>query len=421
MRLGRSGKHFVRAGLMSALVAGIVGAGSVASAGTAGAGEATKSPIKIALITSLTGLGASEFSTTPVGFDARIALQNAEGGVHGHKIVGVVFNDDSSPTAIATATQAALSQGAFGLVSVDALFFLAAKYPNEAGVPVTGSYLDGPEWGEKPYTNMFSADHGSVNPAYPVNTLISSFMRAHGGTVLGSYGYGISPVSARAADQVADAFKREGGKVGVLDTSVPFGSVDFTSAALTAKHNGVNAVNAGLDNNSAFALATSLEQTGVKPKVVVFPNGYQSDVIGSSVWPYLQGDYFISEFRPFSLPNAATRQMQAALEKYEHFTPSDFPSFSEYEGWLGADLMIKGLEGAGKNPTRAGVIKALRSITSYNGNGLMPQSFDYATDFGHDPAKLCAWFVRADKKGFVPTSSQPWCGNDIPGTATASP
>ena len=159
---------------------------------------ASASPITIAYITDLTGEGASENSTSPAGFDARIAMQNAEGGVHGHKLVPLVIDDQTNPSQIATAVQEADSK-AFGIVSQSPLFFLAAKYPNQAGVPVTGSYDDGPEWGTQPYTNMFASDEGSVNPKYPVNTQIGDFLKQHGGTVLGSYGYGISPSSARAA------------------------------------------------------------------------------------------------------------------------------------------------------------------------------------------------------------------------------
>ena len=79
--------------------------------------------------------------------------------------------------------------------------------------------------------------------------------------------------------------------------------------------------------------------------------------------------------------------MQAAMEKYAHFTKADFPSFSQYEAWAGADLMIKGLELAGTNPTRAAVIKDLRGLKSYNANGLLPNSINYSTIFGHDLAK----------------------------------
>jgi len=399
-----------------ALTAGVPIAFTTATAAPAGASPA---PITIAYVTSVTGPGGSEDGTSPGAFEARIDLQNAEGGVNGHKLVPLVLDDQTSPSQIATVVQEADSK-AFGIVSQSPLFFLAAKYPQQQGIPVTGSYSDGPEWGEQPYTNMFAADVGSLNPKYPVTTLAGNFLKAHGATVLGTYGYGISPSSSRAAIQTADSFKHAGGKVGVLNTTVPFGSVDFTSDALVAKQDHVDALVPEMDNNSNFALAEALQQAGVKLKATAFATGYQPSVINSPAWSALQGDYFYSLFRPWSLPDAATKQMQAAMEKYDGYTASDFPSFSEYEAWLGADLMIKGLQAAGTNPTQAGVIKALRGITSYNAGGLLPQSWDYKTDFGHDDAKSCSWFVQATKTGFVPVSSQPICGTDIPGTATAS-
>ena len=296
-------------------VAVVIGVGAAACGGgggsTAGTG-ATGTPITLAMITSLTGPGSSEFSQAAAGFNARVALQNAEGGIHGHKISGVVIDDQTSPTEVVTAVQDALSKGAFGIVSTSPLFFLAAKYPNQQGVPVTGGFFDGPEWGEAPYTNMFASDFGSVDPKYPVNTSIGTFMKKHGGTVVCSYGYGISPSSTRSAAGTADSFKLAGGKVGVLDTSIPFGSVAMTTVALVAKGKGCNAFYAGLDDNSNFALATALKQAGVKPKVVVFPTGYEPSLVDSTSWSAVQGGYFSTEFRPFQLPNAGTRQMQAA-------------------------------------------------------------------------------------------------------------
>jgi hypothetical protein len=134
----------------------------------------------------------------------------------------------------------------------------------------------------------------------------------------------------------------------------------------------------------------------------------------------LQGDYFSSLFRPWALPNTATVQMQTAMEKYAHFTKKEFPTFSQYEAWAGADLMIKGLQMAGPNPTRAAVIKDLRSLKSYNVNGLLPNPINYSTIFGHDEPHQCSWVMQAEKTGFVAVSSKPFCGTDIPGTATAS-
>jgi len=380
--------------------------------------SAAPAPITIAYVTDLTGEGGAENASSPAGFNARIAMQNAQGGVNGHKLVGLVIDDQTNPSNIATAVQEADSK-AFGIVSQSPLFFLAAKFPNQAGVPVTGTYDDGPEWGTQPYTNMFAADEGSVDPKYPVNTQIGDFLKAHGGTVLGSYGYGISPSSARAAAATAKSFEHAGGKTGVLDTTVPFGSVAFTSTALVAKQKGINAMVPAMDANSNYALAQALQQAGVKLKATLYATGYQPDVIKSPAWSTLQGAYFLSPFRPWALPNAGTQQMQAAMQKYAHFTKTQFPTFGQYEAWAGADLMIKGLELAGKNPTRASVIKDLRGLKSYTVNGLLPQSNNYSTNFGHDPAKTCAWVMQAKKNGFVPVSSQPFCGTDLPGTSTA--
>ena len=380
---------------------------------------ASSAPITIAYITDVTGEGASENASSPAGFNARIALQNAEGGVNGHKLVGLVIDDQTSPTAIATAVQEADSK-AFGIVSQSPLMFLAAKYPNQQGVPVTGTYDDGPEWGTQPYTNMFASDEGSVDPKYPVNTQIGDFLKAHGGTVLASYGYGISPSSSRAAEATADSFQHAGGKVGVLNTTVPFGSVAFTSDALVAKEKGVNAMVPAMDANSNYALAQALRQAGVKLKATLYATGYQPDVIHSPAWSTLQGSYFLSPFRPWALPNAGTQQMQAAMEKYANFTKSQFPTFGQYEAWAGADLMIKGLQMAGASPTQAAVIKDLRGLKSYNANGLLPESINYSTIFGHDPAKTCAWVMQAQKNGFTAVSPQPYCGTDLPGTSTAT-
>ncbi len=403
-----------------ALALTVAGGGSSSASPTSpNSSSPTGAPLTIAYISSITGEGGPEFGTSPAGFEARIDMQNAEGGVNGHKLVPLVIDDQTSPTEITTAVQTAVSN-AFGIVSQSPLFFLAAKYPQAAGVPVTGSYDDGPEWGTQPYTNMFASDNGSVNPSYPVNTQIGDFLKSHGGTVLGAYGYSISPSSSRAAIGSAQSFQHAGGSVGVLDTTVPFGSVDFTSTALVAKQKGINALIPALVNDSNYALATSLAQAGVKLKAVLFATGYQPDTIGSPVWNTLQGDYFLSLFRPFSLPNAGTEQMQAAMEKYAGFTSTQFPTFSQYEAWAGADLMIKGLLLDGPNPTQAGVISQLRGVTSYDANGLLPVTLDYATNFGKNPPQTCAWILQAAKTGFNLVSPTPTCGTDLPHTDTAS-
>src|SRR5580692_6551070 len=311
MRLRRASWPPLLAALAVSLIAVACSSSSTtASSSTAAGSSPSGSPITVAFVTSLTGPGSPEFTTAPAGFYARLDQQNAEGGVNGHKLVPLVIDDQTSPTTVVTGVQDALSKGAFGIVSDSALFFLAAKYPQQQGVPVTGGFFDGPEWGQQPYTNMFAADNGSVDPKYPVNSGFGHFIKQHGGTVLCSYGYGISPSSTRSAVGTADSFTRAGGKVGQLDTSIPFGSVAMTTVALVAKQKGCDTFYAGLDDNSNFALAAALKEAGVKPKVMVFPTGFESQLVHSPSWGAVQGGYFVSVFRPFQLPNAGTQNMQ---------------------------------------------------------------------------------------------------------------
>ena len=201
-----------------------------------------------------------------------------------------------------------------------------------------------------------------------------------------------------------------GGKVGVLDTSVPFGSVDMTTAALVAKQKASTRSTPGSTTTRTSPWppteAGRREAQGAR-----LPHGLRADVINSPAWTAVQGDYFDS----ISGPVGAQRRHRAdaaALEKYAHFTTSDFPTFSQYEAWLGADLMIKGIQLAGKNPTQASIIKALRNLKCYNGNGLLPTSINYSTVFGHDPAESCGWYLqRAEKSGFASRSRASRCAD----------
>ncbi len=361
-------------------------AGCSSSSTTSTSSTDTGSPITLALITSVTGLSAPETGTSPAGFLARIALQNSEGGVNGHKIVPLVIDDQSNPTEVVTAVQSAISKGAFGIVSATALFFLAAKYAQEAGIPVTGSYTDGQEWGEQPYTNMFASDLGSVDPTLPINSLEGSILRQTGGTVLGSYGYSISPTSSREAVATAHSFQHAGGKIGVIDTTLAFGSEDFTSVALTAKQAHVDAIFPTMIDSSNFALATALKQAGVKIKSAVYATGLRPDAITSPAWPICRVATSCRSTAPSHFRTRGPNRWPLPCRSTKNFSKTQFPTLFQYESWAGADLMIQGLHLAGPNPTHAAVIKDLRGITDYTANGLAAEAHRLLDDLRPRPS-----------------------------------
>ena len=229
--------------------------------------------------------------------------------MNGHKLIPLVIDDQTSPSEVVTGVQSSVVQGSIRHRIGQPALFLAAKYPQEQGVPVTGSYTDGPEWGEQPYTNMFSSDLGSVDPSYPVNTLEgrdSQGIRWHRARILWLRHLPELRRERRGAERSSRSSTK--GASWVFSTRpVPFGGVNFTSEALEAKQQHVNALFPTMIDASDFALATALVQAGVKLKSAVFATGYAPDVIKSPSWSYLQGDEFLSIFRPFSLPRRRDR------------------------------------------------------------------------------------------------------------------
>ena len=302
-------------------------------------------------------------------------------------------------------------------MSTSPLFFLADKYPQQAGMPVTGGFFDGPEWGTPGFTNMFASDVGSVDTKYPVNTAIGAFMKAHGGTVACSYGYGISPSSSRSAIGTNLSFVHAGGKSGVLDTSIPFGSVAMTTPALAAKQAGCNAYYAGLDDNSNDALATALQQEGVKPKVMVFPTGYDPRSSARRPGRPCRG----ATSRPSSAPSPCRTPARSRCSRRSRSTPTSragIPVLQPVRVLAGGRPHDQG-PAAGR-PDRVARRRhqgAARHLELQRQRAA-PESINYTNNFGKDLPKSCGWYMKAEKTGFVAVSSQPWCGTDLPGTTT---
>jgi len=155
-------------------------------------------------------------------------------------------------------------------------------------------------------------------------------------------------------------------------------------------------------------------QAGIKWRYVSLATGYGQEWLDDAqAVASTQHAYFGVLQVPVELHTPATIAEQAAFQKYAGF--SGVPSFDWTEGWTSADLLIKGLEAAGRNPTRASFIANLRKVTSYDAGGLLatPVNFEqYKTPAQH----LCGYSVQLVGHQFVPTSTKPACTDLVPGT-----
>jgi branched-chain amino acid transport system substrate-binding protein len=374
----------------------------------------TPKTITIGLESDLTGVASSTFSDTPQGVQARFDLQNAAGGVDGRKLVLVSEDTQSNPTVGSTAAQELVQiKHVFGVIGYSALLFLIAKYFQQQGIPVVGSGFDGPEWNELPNTNMFS-DSGTGNPADPATTTAGKFLKAIGVTKLAGIAYGISP---SASDEIKAWFK-SAAAAGIQNCyenlSVPFGSNDFTATVLQIKAKGCNGVVGALVDTSDVALSTALQQAGYHGKQIYYTGYDQSTLDQAGARQASQGDYYDTNI-VFSPPDRAVAKMLASLRKYDPSYHGGLPDLGLWGGWEAADLMIKGLEVAGKNPTRPSFITNLRKVTNYTISGLAFTPVNFTT-FGKSAQQDCQGFVQLKGDKFVDADpgGKPVCGRVIP-------
>jgi branched-chain amino acid transport system substrate-binding protein len=388
-----------------------------ASGNKSSATGVTANQVSVGAIWSGSGPGAPEYVSYVKGIQARFDQQNAQGGVSGRKLKVEVADDATSPAQDQTAAHDLVSKGVFAVIGASPVLFASAKYLQQQGLPVVGGAYDGPEWGQQPYTNMFSVSGNQAPSTYEntLNTGLVQFMKDHGATNVAALGYSISPSSTDAAKATITSARAVGLKGGYLNTSIPFGAVNVGPIVLAMKAAKVDAVFLAMDNNTNFAILTGAKQAGLNLKVPVAATGYgQSLLDDSASLASAQGTYFNQWGPPLS--SAPEKTFRAALQQYAGFT--GVPGWDWYEGWTNADLFIKGLQVAGQNPTRQSFMTNLHNVTDYTAGGLLPAPIDLSlAHFGQPPQKACAWYATIQGKDFstVPATGQPVCGTRISG------
>ncbi len=375
------------------------------------------SPITVGLITSLTGLAAPQFVGALQGAQARIDLQNAQGGVNGHKINLISADDQTSFQGASTAMSELVNlKHVFAIIDLSDFTTSAYRIAQQAGVPVVGFPTDGPEWGQRPNTNMVSIA-GNVPPTGVggiVNTVWPNVAKLLDAKNMAALAIGGEAAAIQGAQSFVRAAKVDGVKVGYTNYSIPIATVDVTSLVLSLKQAAVDGFFGSLLINTNFAILTAARQAGLKLVAPMMETGYGQQLLDQpSAVQAGQGAVFPVYQRPLNEPDAATRREQAAFAKYEHFT--GVPELGWTWGWISADLLIQGLKRAGTSPTRTSFLRALHNLRGYDAEGLLPSPIDISLkDFGTAPAKQCYYFERLEGSQFVPLNGgKPVCGRTV--------
>ena len=385
-----------------------------------GAGDSTQAApatIKIGLLTDLTGIYSSAYTTAAEGINAYVTMVNDDGGIDGHKLSYVAADTASTPTGAETAAQVLVQRdNVFAVVADSGVTFGAEPYLLQQGVPLVGAPLDGPEWDSPKNTNMF-ASTGTMD-LNSVSSAPGEFMKAHGVTSCTAIG---DQNSASAASATADVEScvAAGLKNGYVNSQQAGGSTDVGAIALAIKKAGVNGVDVPAAPSTGFALLAALKQLGVNLKVLLLDTGYGGDLLASSASVQAgQGVMFASQGQPAELNTPATQKMAAALAKVGVTGP---PTFAEQVSYISMAAVAAGLKAAGQAPTQKSFMGALRTIDNFSADGLLSPGAVNFSEYNQagagSVAAGCVFAAQLEGSKFVPLA--PVCGRKISGLTTS--
>jgi branched-chain amino acid transport system substrate-binding protein len=387
--------------------------GATTGATSSGSSGSATSAIKIGFITDATGSASSTWSTSEIGAKARFQAQNQQGGVDGHPIDVITADGMSTPAGNGTAMEYLISQGVFGIIDNSSFAFGGAHSAQVAGIPVTGPGIDGPEWGTQPYTNMF-ATLGGQNPQHPeVQADIPATALFHylGIKNVGALAYGISPSSVASVKDLKTDLDTVSIPMGYENLSLAFGTSDVTPEVLALKSAGVDMVVCSCVQSTVLAMISGLKQAGDNANSLSLSSADSTLFQDPTATASAQGLYFSAVFPPFGTNNAATTTFANELKAVDPgYQIGSYPSLGPVAAYESADLMIKGLEAAGSNPTRSGFISSLTKVTGYTDAGLSPYPVSF-NHFGTSEKTYCSYYVKVVGKGFVPVNNgAAFCG-----------
>lgn len=394
----------MRLGRVFATGAAVLLAATACGSSKTGGGSAAGSTIKIGYIASLTGIAASNFADGAGGAQAAIAAQNAAGGVDGRKLELIVEDDMSNPNQNQVDARDLVSQGVFGVIEYSPFAFTAARYLHQQGIPVTGEEFDGPEWGQQPYTNMFSWTaplDSSFGGKYYAYDGTAKFLRSLGVTKLASLTYQ-NASSLQTVYDLAGPAKDVGIQDCYDNLNVPFGGTDFTADVLSIRQKGCDAIQAPLVESSDVGISEAIKQAGIDP-VQLYYTGYSQNILDNpSARAAFQNAYVVSTVN-FVDPDQATQLMLDNIRRYDSAYKGGIPDLGLYGSYFAALQMVDGLRLAGHNPTRAGFISAMHKQTNYTIDGMFSTGVDYAAFGTVDmlPLRGCSWIMQLKGDSFV--------------------
>ncbi|ADP79369.1 ABC transporter substrate-binding protein [Pseudofrankia inefficax] len=404
---------------LAAVIVGLPAALAGCATGTSGAGGhgnntcqapgITSNKITIGLIYPDSGGAVAEaFRATRSGVDARVALQNASGGVDGRQIVITWRDDQSSAAAFAVAAHDLVDrQHVFGLIAVSVVMPPSAGWLEKAGIPVTGIATSA-DWSE--HGNLFH--FGSLFNKGGAIDVFGKYVRTQNGSRALVVFDPSSAASQDLATQLTMSLQSQGIQVvGEYPYTDNISSPDKVVDRLRVT--GADTLVGAAQTDAFVDIYSAARKAGVRLNVALSSAGYSPSLLRMHPGA-LGGMSVFVDYMPFEDKAPAMDTYQEAMARFapELADPDDEIALGSY---VAADEMIKGLEVSGPCPTRAKFIEKLRQVHDFTGGGLFAPT-DISTPTA--PTK-CFNFLKVNPVGtnFVTVPSiRPdgfWCGDAV--------
>jgi branched-chain amino acid transport system substrate-binding protein len=363
----------------------------------------TDNDVTIGYISSQTGVASPTHKNAHKSCQARVAAENAKGGVNGRKIKIIAIDDKSGTDNSTAAKDLVQNRNVFAVIDNSAFAFLTWRYLKDAGVPMIGGGFDGSYYYDPGNENIISGlGNGTPVPGLTYDT-VTQEMKKLGAKKVAAVGYGQSPSSSESAKATETyGAKAVGLTPAYLNTTLEFGGTDVGPIVLGIKNSGADGLYLPLDSDTNFAIVQQLQQNGANMKANILATGYSQDLLNQPIAKTIQPtDVMFSTYRPVELGGPAVKKFQSDLKKYAGLT--GVPDYGTYTGYIVCDMAIMGLKAAGKNPTRQAFIDGIRNTNGgqYDAAGLLCKPIDLSLKaFGTISPTSCAWFINVKNGKF---------------------
>ena len=385
-----AGQSPARSGVSPDSVPAVPNPGRPSPGGPADTGP--KSPLVLASVGTYSGPVGATLGAILNGAQIWVRSINARGGLNGHPIQLIVFDDGGDPARHRAEVQAAVEQKKAQAFFANAEVFTgesSVEYVNEKRIPIIGTD-NGEAWAYRSPMHFVQGPSGN----YLVYTMIATAAEVQvplGKTKLGML-VCAEVVSCNKADEIRAAHAKRLGFDTVYSGKASIAQPDFTAECLAARNAGTQTFLVIMDANSLGRVAAACARQGFHPTYVNVAGNMAEDLAKNPDFEGLLGNSTVAPF--FQTGTAGTDEFQRAIQAYGQHS---LMGVGLITGWVAGKL----LERAGANlpepPTTEALLKGLWSIKSDNLGGLSAQALTFAEN--QPPVGVACWYALQVKQG----------------------